>query len=244
MNNEFLFILSPYAYVQVNPMNRVDRKGLLDDWYMDELGNIVFFNSREKELNIDGKKYVNIGASYFEFTGGKLYFYSQRIKPNGDLEPSVESIKAHSGRSRNGKFDYSIESQWKRNEGPLPEGLYFFHKDYYQTMNIKSFFIGFLSPIFKIIFKKKLGSFPGSIISWGWGRYPLNPSLVVKVINSEPIKVVVRSNFFLHGSFNGFGSNGCIDVGTNFGYIKEFVNYSYEMFRQEIFYINVKYMEK
>jgi RHS repeat-associated protein len=54
---------SPYNFVQDNPVGRVDLNGQLDDWFSDGAGNIIWNDSREKEIVSEGKTWSNFGNS-------------------------------------------------------------------------------------------------------------------------------------------------------------------------------------
>jgi hypothetical protein len=110
------------------------------------------------------------------------------------------SYKAVSGRPIDGKFDYSIERQAKKGQGPIPEGEYHINPQEIQYTNDRSTYDKLKGVVGG-------GTFKGGTTSWGIGRVWIYPSQVV-------INGVVRSDFSIHGGSES-GSAGCIDLTGN-----------------------------
>jgi len=68
---------SVYNYVRDNPLLLVDPNGSDDDWYQDASGNAQWVDSHEKNLEINGKTYENIGSSYTYKQGNWSYTFNQ-----------------------------------------------------------------------------------------------------------------------------------------------------------------------
>ncbi|MEM0940387.1 MAG: hypothetical protein AAF600_19865 [Bacteroidota bacterium] len=45
--------LSPYNFSQMNPVNRVDPSGMLDDWYTDAGGELVYDENITSQADLD-----------------------------------------------------------------------------------------------------------------------------------------------------------------------------------------------
>jgi len=72
--------ISPYAYCAWNPVKLVDPDGMeiCDDWYRNRVtGSVVWMNSNERTLVIEGEEYENIGEDYSYRAGNNIYLYHQ-----------------------------------------------------------------------------------------------------------------------------------------------------------------------
>ncbi|MDR1181409.1 MAG: hypothetical protein LBL13_05490, partial [Bacteroidales bacterium] len=77
--------LSPFAYGSNNPINRIDPNGMLDDWYDDGKGDHRWLGSQDKEIEIDGVKYSNIGENYLSVNGDNATLFTQHTNDKGEL---------------------------------------------------------------------------------------------------------------------------------------------------------------
>lgn len=196
--------LSPYNYVQNNPLNRIDPDGTLDDYYQNEAGEVKWFdNKASKIVDKDMTTWENVGTSYVSFDGNSLDLHYQNTDSKGNISPSTFSVPAVSGRpDKNGQFDYSVARQEKENIGPLPEGDYKINPQGVQNLSLGHDIIG-TALSFTQIFGKRFGAWPGGNYSWGMSRLDITP-------NAVNVNGVVRSAFTIHGGQDA-GSAGCID---------------------------------
>lgn len=111
------------------------------------------------------------------------------------------SYKAVSGKPLDdGRFDYSIERQKVKNEGPIPEGEYYINPQEIQYAENRTV-------ADKIYGAFGRGTMRGGEYSWGIGRIWILPSSVV-------IDGITRNDFSIHGGREA-GSAGCIDLVNN-----------------------------
>lgn len=69
--------VSPYNFVQNNPINRTDPTGALDDWYKNENGDVFHQDGHAESITVDGQEYKNIGSTYTKGQYGNNYHYVQ-----------------------------------------------------------------------------------------------------------------------------------------------------------------------
>ena len=202
---ENYYSVSPYAYCNNNPVNRIDPTGM--DWYQAENGNVMWRRSQEKEYtDNEGNKWSNIGEEYMMYNGRQLTYFQQGKNKDGELTLSTYSYEAVSGKHlEDGSFSYSDESQATKG-GPIPEGEY-----YVWAQGIQKF--DDLSTWDK--FKSNFGgsAFPGGTDSWGNERTWIYPKSV-SVTNPTTGEAVERTNMSIHGGIIP-GSRGCIDLHVN-----------------------------
>ena len=122
------------------------------------------------------------------YCGGKieLRFDGAKLKVSGMLYnvPFSSEFNAVSGLpDKNKNFDYSVESQKKKDRGPIPEGKYWVRPDEFWENAFYKFWA------------------PDS--SWGNYRITLHPFK-----NTETYG---RGGFFIHGGSTP-GSKGCVDL--------------------------------
>jgi hypothetical protein len=203
--------LSPYNFVQNNPIIRTDPTGALDDYYENDKGQVQWFNNNAAQISDKSKTtWNNIGTSYVSFTGNSLNLNYQTTDNKGNLQPNTFSVPAVSGRPNDaGEFDYSKTRQAVGSTGPLPEGKYSLDPSKVRELSLKDDIIG-QGMAWTQVFGKKVGAFPGGNISWGMARMPIEPNSV-NVIDPVSGNTVVRTGFTVHGGTSA-GSAGCIDL--------------------------------
>ena len=69
--------LSRYQYARNDPLNRIDPNGALDDWYKSEAGNVVWKDSHEETITVNGETFRNIGKTYSQpiIEGGYMVYF-------------------------------------------------------------------------------------------------------------------------------------------------------------------------
>lgn len=203
--------MTPYNFVQNNPISRVDPTGALDDYYENDKGEVKWFdNTATQIVDKNMTTWNNIGTSYVSFNGSSLNLNYQTTNTNGGRTPNVFSVPAVSGRPNDaGEFDYSKKQQAQGNTGPLPEGSYSINPAQIRELSLKDDIIG-QGMAWTQIFGKKVGAFPGGNVSWGMARMPIDPKSVT-VTDPETGKQIVRTGFTIHGGTSP-GSAGCIDL--------------------------------
>lgn len=119
------------------------------------------------------------------------------VNRNGNVVYKAKYPAVSGKPDEKGKFDYSLDRQHIRNEGPIPEGNYWINPQ--KIIRRKD--AGLLDIGNRI---DNLGKFPGGEDSWGRGKIEINP----REVNVDGIK---RDNFTIHGGKTP-GSKGCIDL--------------------------------
>jgi hypothetical protein len=112
-----------------------------------------------------------------------LHFNGKTLTMRGGSE--TRTYLAVSGRSKNGRFDYSGAAQRQRNSGPIPAGTYWIKPDEMWE-----------NAWYRI----------GSREAWGNYRITIHPFPTTETFG--------RGGFFIHGG-TILGSAGCIDLTTN-----------------------------
>jgi len=85
--------VSPYRFVQNNPINRIDPTGALDDWYQSEAGNVIWQEGSAQNITVNGEDFTNIGKTYSApMEGGGYLNYFQ------DMPIAITSSKADVGK--------------------------------------------------------------------------------------------------------------------------------------------------
>jgi hypothetical protein len=89
--------VSPYNYVQNNPILRVDPTGALDDWYRNADGNIVYDEKIRSQVDLDsrgiqgtylGESYADVrNVNFFGYTISGIVVYEN----NGETTPHVQN---------------------------------------------------------------------------------------------------------------------------------------------------------
>jgi hypothetical protein len=197
--------LTPYHYVANNPILNIDPDGL--DWYQNSDGATIWLNSRDGTYtDDDGNEWKNIGEELLFFGSENLIYYTQSADENGDLTLETYVFDAVSGAAlEDGSFEYSLERQAEKDQGPLPEGEYTVNPSAIQNWSDLSF----VQKTAAIIRK---GTWPGGPIAWGSHRVWINP-YEVDVTHPVTGEKVRRTGFTIHGGSIP-GSVGCIDLST------------------------------
>ncbi|MFI3314997.1 MAG: hypothetical protein R3Y04_04980 [Rikenellaceae bacterium] len=88
------------------------------------------------EFNVNTANNQQRNAMDISYDGDYLTANAYKISPQGDtINQQTFRKKAYSGRSQDGKFDYSLENQATRDIGPLPEGNYYINPQNIQRYN-------------------------------------------------------------------------------------------------------------
>jgi type VI secretion system (T6SS) effector TldE1-like protein len=205
---------SPYSSMGGNPIFYIDPDGR--DYFKNNNNEINWFDNDSKGFSDTeaGSTWENIGKEYLSFDGEILKYNFQTGNSEGNYKDNSINFNGVSGKGKPDgtnwddvvlqhitKFDYSIENQKKRNEGPIPEGLYSINKNKIQKIGEQSKLKQFLNEF-------GLGSFPGGISSWGINRWWINAESDTETFG--------RGGFSLHGGAI-WGSRGCIDLCKNLG---------------------------
>lgn len=201
--------LTPYNFVQNNPVLRIDPDGRLDDWYENQNGETQWFATSSEEFSdSEGNSWTNAGKEAVTFNGETLKTYRQKGNEIDGYSFMTAEFGAVSGRaSDDGSFDYSKERQAQKDKGPLPEGTYFLNPEEVQSFED-------LSLLNQVYSSTGLGgAFKGGTYAWGNERVWLTPS-EVKVFDPATGEIVIRNNFSIHGG-RVPGSAGCIDLHGN-----------------------------
>ena len=155
---------------------------------------------------------------YLLFNGKKLSI----IDGNGNKYYTVDAVSGEP--DKNGHFDYTDKNQWT-NHGPVPEGVYYIDILQIQHISFLDDFLGFYGR----------GGWSGGSWEWGHERVFINPNEVTK-------NGITRSGMAIHGSYDGPGSWGCIDLMRNERkFFNKLENYSIHNSYQTIYELIVKY---
>ncbi len=130
---------------------------------------------------------VNTKPGYYAAFDGKKFTLYVDNKP-------VISWNAVSGRPGY----QSPEYQDQKSTGPIPEGTYVARQEKLQH----------ITPYGLIVGIGNIGTWPGSLYSWGSSRISLEASKETNTYN--------RGGFYIHGGWEP-GSNGCIDLTSQMG---------------------------
>ncbi len=85
--------VTPYNFVQNNPINRIDPTGALDDWYKSSAGNVIWKQGNAQNITFNGEEFTNIGKTYSApILGGGYLNYFQ------DMPIAITSSKAGVGQ--------------------------------------------------------------------------------------------------------------------------------------------------
>jgi len=238
--------LSPYNYVQNNPVSRTDPNGALDDWYRNEKSGEVkwFASTAEGFSDLEGNSWSNLGSEMLSFDGSSLTYSWQTGNEVDGFKVHKQSFDAVSGQGSDPTnywnvtkiFDYSRTQQKIPDVGPIPEGLYSIRKSDYSsgtnesgTQSWKD--IAWYQKSVSII---GFGLWPGGTNSWGDYRWKL------QFENASLAEEADRRNFYLHGG-SLWGSRGCIDCGMNINtFYRSFIKENTHLVNDKV-YLNVQY---
>lgn len=177
----------------------------------------------------EGTEPANRATSYrrihMRFNGSELIVYgdgTELFRYGGSsgrpIEISAEDARACGGDPRVDTY-MSPRFAGIRDKGPIPEGTFRF-----SPPGIQEFSTGEqLSLLWGGIAGRQRVTVQGQSIhagDWGAGRVALHP---VRILDAPCGNPRARSGFFLHGGLLA-GSSGCIDIGTSFDELAEFLN--------------------
>ena len=103
---------SPYHYVHNNPMNLIDPTGMSADWYQSDAGNLIWQDKSDKNITINGEKFINIGKSVSigDSEGNYMNYYE-------NVPISISSASINAGEKV--LNDQSLRGQLLGNNSPL-----------------------------------------------------------------------------------------------------------------------------
>src|SRR3954464_108961 len=115
------------------------------------------------------------GPYTVEFNGRALAVF-KRDPSGGPFSPGGFS-EIRSWRAVSGRPGYQAKAcQSLKDKGPIPEGRYLVRPRNLQKMTEVDDMVGtILSPASQLLFRRKLGAWPGGSIAWGVWRVPLEP---------------------------------------------------------------------
>ncbi|HHV65436.1 MAG TPA: hypothetical protein GXX46_10250 [Peptococcaceae bacterium] len=82
--------IPPYVYAGNNPANRIDATGMLDDWFQSGNGNLLWRNTREEEIKINGVTFRNVGKTVYATDGDGSFRYGDQYGTLHDSAPLGE----------------------------------------------------------------------------------------------------------------------------------------------------------
>lgn len=164
---------------------------------------------RRIRMRFDGEQLVVYGD------GGELFSYS--ASSGRPIQVTEEHANECGGDAR---VDTYMSPRFRgiKNNGPIPEGTFRF-----SPPRIREFSTGEqLNLLVSGVFGADRVNLDGGSVhsgDWGAGRVALRK---VRVSNAPCGNTQNRGSFFLHGGLLA-GSSGCIDIGTNFDELAEFL---------------------
>ncbi len=129
---------------------------------------------------------------------------------------SPEDIKECGGDPKTDTYLNNKRYVGIKNKGPIPEGTYRLSPRKIQTWGLWDQ-LRIMTTSHSDLVTVPAGTLSGG--DWGEGRVPLEP---MKIESSECGNTKKRDSFFLHGGWAG-GSSGCIDIGTSFSTVADWL---------------------
>jgi hypothetical protein len=159
-------------------------------------------NHRRVSMRFDGKQLIVLADGQEKF-----HFTANSGRP---LLVRPEDLKSCGGDQRTDSYMNNPRYAGIKDYGPIPEGRYTFSAGAMQrfTFGEELFHIEFHGH--EHHYKADSGDITGG--DWGAGRVALNPQHIVPTTCGKSTQ---RDAFFLHGGWFA-GSSGCIDIGSNF----------------------------
>jgi hypothetical protein len=113
---------SPFAYVENNPISRIDPDGR--DWYEDKDGNLMWRRSQDGTYtDDDGNEWTNVGTSAIFYHGNTATYFGQNEDEDGNLSLYSQRFSFDDQGNATEEFDKSSQqiaaknmqsSQWSR----------------------------------------------------------------------------------------------------------------------------------
>ena len=168
---------------------------------------------------------TNYGRIHMRYNGSELIVYgdaTELFRYGGSSGRPIEISEEHAREcGGDARVDTYMSPRFAgiRNQGPIPEGTFRFSAPAIQEFSTGeqlSLLWGGLAGAERVTVQGQ-GIHAGD---WGAGRVPLRPVRILDAPCGDPR---ARSAFFLHGGLLA-GSSGCIDIGTSFDELAEFLD--------------------
>lgn len=159
-------------------------------------------NHRRVSMTFDGKHLIVLadGQEKFRLTGNS----------GRPLLVRPEDLKSCGGDQRTDSYMNNPRYAGIKDYGPIPEGRYTFSPGAMQRFTFGEELWNIEFHGHEHHYKAQSGDITGG--DWGAGRVALNPQHIVPTTCGKSTQ---RDAFYLHGGWFA-GSSGCIDIGTNF----------------------------